>query len=370
MRLSLVQMEEMARLIRVGLSVIELVDPADPETWRIAFNNPASSEASGTDVERFRGELFLKAFPVVRGTPFIEFYQRVHATQTEIELPEITYGDANVPEAAFRVWLAPLPGDAVLGQYVNVTAQRRAEGHLRQANAELEARVEQRTAELWQARRSLQELAHAAAHDLSTPVHHIQVLTDLLTKGQAADGASAGLLTKLRESAQRARVQLDALLAYTDHRPQTPPSWASADDLFSRARVRAETAEGAEVTWEVGVASLHTYVDQFEVIVGQLLDNALCFHRPGNAPRVTVRLVNDGEDALLTVADEGLGIPSDQHERIFTAFYRLHQDAEHPGIGLSLVRRAAEACGATITLESEPGRGSTFGVRFPKARRA
>ena len=112
------------------------------------------------------------------------------------------------------------------------------------------------------------------------------------------------------------------------------------------------------------------------VQLGQLLQNlvanAVKFHAPGAANRVTVRARRDADDGawLLSVSDDGIGIGPRQQERIFQIFQRLHprQDYDGTGIGLAICRRIAERLGGAITVESAPGEGSTFTVSIPDVR--
>lgn len=126
--------EELVALVaqaEVGVSVVRLLDPDDPESLRIEYANPAAEVASRGPVRQLVGQRFLDAFPGIRDTAFPALYQQVVRDGVQIELPEIRYGDETVPEAVYSVTLRPLPGGAVLGQYANVTAARLVEGQLR-----------------------------------------------------------------------------------------------------------------------------------------------------------------------------------------------------------------------------------------------
>ena len=100
-----------------------------------------------------------------------------------------------------------------------------------------------------------------------------------------------------------------------------------------------------------------------------LLSNAVKFTDAGG--RVTVRARADGPDALLLeVADTGIGIPADQHERIFEPFTQVEQGATRraggTGLGLSVTRRLTRLLGGDVSVESAPGRGSVFRVCLPR----
>jgi len=84
---------------------------------------------------------------------------------------------------------------------------------------------------------------------------------------------------------------------------------------------------------------------------------------------VTLSATRHGATVTLAVADNGIGIPAEYHERIFEVFSRLHADEAYPGtgIGLAIVRKAARLMGSEVTLESTDGEGSTFSLELPAA---
>ncbi len=167
------QLLSLVETIGVGVTLVHVPDPDDPESMRILLNNPAASEASQADLRPMVGKLFLEAFPAIRGTPFPDLYARVVREQTVVELPDIAYGDALVPEAVFSVRLCPLPGNLVLGEYVNKTLQERAEARLRRFNEALEDLVAKRTLALEMSQEALERVSWVAAHDLQTPLFTI-----------------------------------------------------------------------------------------------------------------------------------------------------------------------------------------------------
>jgi CheY-like chemotaxis protein/nitrogen-specific signal transduction histidine kinase len=107
---------------------------------------------------------------------------------------------------------------------------------------------------------------------------------------------------------------------------------------------------------------------RLEQIVGNLVTNALKFTR--GEGRISVHVGREGDDAVLRVADQGIGIPADMLPKIFDLFVQAHHTIDRSrgglGIGLTLVRRLAELHGGTVHAASEgDGHGSTFTVRMP-----
>ena len=108
---------------------------------------------------------------------------------------------------------------------------------------------------------------------------------------------------------------------------------------------------------------------KLERIVSNLLSNAAKFSPPDTP--ISCRLLRDGDDVVVEVADRGRGIACADQERIFERFWQADADATRDvggfGIGLSLVRRFVEAHGGTVAVRSVPGAGATFTVRLPRA---
>lgn len=100
-------------------------------------------------------------------------------------------------------------------------------------------------------------------------------------------------------------------------------------------------------------------------IVSNLLSNAVKYSDDGSTVTVTVRA--EGDEAVVSVADEGVGIPQDEIDRLFTRFFRASTSAGRPGsgIGLNLLRHFVQMHGGRIEVESAVGVGSTFTVRLP-----
>jgi two-component system phosphate regulon sensor histidine kinase PhoR len=97
-----------------------------------------------------------------------------------------------------------------------------------------------------------------------------------------------------------------------------------------------------------------------------LLTNAIKYNQRGG--RISIRLVRDGDKALLAVSDTGRGIPAESLPRIFERFYRVPDRSgatTGTGLGLAIAKRIAESHFGTIEVESEPGHGTTFTVRLP-----
>jgi two-component system phosphate regulon sensor histidine kinase PhoR len=107
--------------------------------------------------------------------------------------------------------------------------------------------------------------------------------------------------------------------------------------------------------------------DALEQAVLNLLYNAIKYSPPGG--RIALRTRRDARDALIEVADQGVGIHPREHRRIFDRFYRVpeahNRRVPGTGLGLALVKHIVEGHGGRVMVESAPGKGSTFTIRLP-----
>ncbi len=108
----------------------------------------------------------------------------------------------------------------------------------------------------------------------------------------------------------------------------------------------------------------------FREIMKGLIENAAKFN-PKPEKKITISAKSGGGEVVLTVTDDGRGIPSEEFEKIFQKFYQIEESftgqVEGAGLGLALVKRLAEVHGGRVTLESKMGEGSAFHVHFPVA---
>jgi signal transduction histidine kinase len=105
-----------------------------------------------------------------------------------------------------------------------------------------------------------------------------------------------------------------------------------------------------------------------EVVVTNLLSNALKFVAPGVRPEIRVWAQQQETTVRLWVSDNGIGIAQEYHNKVFRVFERLHGDEAYPGtgIGLAIVRKGVQRMGGRSGVQSAPGHGSSFWIELPK----
>jgi signal transduction histidine kinase len=214
------------------------------------------------------------------------------------------------------------------------------------------------------------------SHDLKTPLALIRMFGETLEMGRVADATARQEYYRVitRESERLSRL-LDNVLDFSRiergrRRYDLVPTAVAPivhETLESFAYILAQ--QGFRV--DVAVAADLPDIPLDAAAVGQalanLVDNAIKYSGDHRVLRVEAAL-RDGQ-LVLAVADEGVGIPPEEQDRIFDKFYRIGrsetQGRRGSGVGLALVRHIVEAHGGRVTVESQPGRGSRFTLWFP-----
>jgi len=213
------------------------------------------------------------------------------------------------------------------------------------------------------------EFIAAASHELRTPLTSVQMGIHLLLEGTAGalDERQQEILQVCREDSARLDRLMRELLdlskiesgAVTPQLVPTRPATLLADAV-NPLRFQVE-ARGVHL--EVDVPPDLPYVDvdrsQIERVIANLITNALRASSAGGS--ITVAAVRRGREVAISVTDRGTGIPRDYLARIFDPFVQVpHASGGGAGLGLSISRRIVEGHGGRLTVQSEPGRGSTF----------
>ena len=204
-----------------------------------------------------------------------------------------------------------------------------------------------------------------AAHELRTPLAALKLQLDLARRDGADRGAALG---DLDAGIARASHVVEQLLTLARVEPEALAQQRSPCDLAAIARdaVVARAALAADKSIDLGLARAAPSVvngdpASLAILLSNLIDNALRYTPRGG--RIDVAVDRDQSGAILSVADTGPGIPSADRERVFDRFFRgAGSNEPGSGLGLSIVRRIADAHHATITLDA-PAEGSGLVVR-------
>jgi two-component system sensor histidine kinase SenX3 len=220
-------------------------------------------------------------------------------------------------------------------------------------------------------------------HELKTPLGAVAVLAETLSDSLGDPAVAASLAERLRGEATRLSKliedildlsQAEALAAHDE-----PVAVAEVLEDAARAVTEAAAVAGVDVEVVPCPADVRVAGDarQLGSMVSNLVENAVKYsfvRQPDLRPKVTVRAEARGDDVVIEVADQGIGIPAAHLDRIFERFYRVDRarsrETGGTGLGLSIVRHIARNHRGEVTVESVEGEGSTFRVTLPRWRKS
>ena len=225
-----------------------------------------------------------------------------------------------------------------------------------------------------------QDFVAAVTHELKTPLAGILMYADMLKEGWVPeDGTVEDYAGRIGAETKRLSSLVDQVLDLAALERGTATVRALPGDLAEPVRAAAAlvapAAEAAGVPVRVDVAPGLPSV-RFDAALARslfvnLIDNAVKYSASSPTKDVSVAVRRAGDGVEVVVADRGPGIPKDEQARLFRPFSRGGREetrtARGVGLGLALVQRYADAHRAKVSLDSEPGRGTTVAVRFPGA---
>ncbi len=229
------------------------------------------------------------------------------------------------------------------------------------------------TQELERSNRELDQFAYVASHDLKAPLRGIANLTQWIEEdlGEHVTGESRQHMDLLRGRVHRMESLIEGILAYSRAgRVREPIEEVDVTALVRETGELLKGATGGDVAIETDLPTLWTERVPLQQVFINLIGNALK-HADRDDPRVVIRADPDPVGVRFSVMDNGPGIPPQYHERIWQIFQTLapRDKVEGTGIGLSLVRKLAEARGGAAWVESTPPDGSTFYFTWPQDAR-
>lgn len=218
-----------------------------------------------------------------------------------------------------------------------------------------------------------QEFTANVTHELKTPLQTISSSAELLSSGMVKEEDVPTFAGYIFKEARRLSAMVNDIL----HLSRIESQSSEPDALTDLCAVAKEETE--QMTKAAALADVHlefegeqAYVlaDRKDLsdIVRNLVENAIRYNRPDGYVRVTV--ANRADNVELRVEDGGMGIAPEIQERIFERFYTADPSRSQggTGLGLAIVKHAASNLGSEVLLDSEPGKGSTFTILFPRPK--
>jgi signal transduction histidine kinase len=335
---------------------------------------------------------------------------QMRAEEDRLFAQRTTSADRSQTLAASLTWIGSgfvvvLAGISIFLVRRSARARDDAEALLRDNNLNLEATVDERTADLREANAEIQRFAYIVSHDLRSPLVNIMGFTSELEElradifrriaalGRATAAASAvpavageaqpvlegedkqlsqdfsEALGFIKSSIAKMDRLISAILNLTrEGRREFEPERVDTRELIEGI-VATMAHQAAEAEAQIRIEPLPDIVSDrlaLEQIFSNLIDNALKYLKPGVAGEISVRGRTKLGFAIFEVADNGRGIDPKDHQRIFDLFRRAGtQDRPGQGIGLAHVRALVRRLGGTLSVQSELHSGSTFTITLP-----
>ncbi len=249
----------------------------------------------------------------------------------------------------------------------DITGRVQAAQRLAQLNADLQLSNDN----LARSNEDLERFAFIASHDLQEPLRMITVYSQLVARTYSGllGEQGAGFVNNIVGGTQRMRELLSDLLAYTEvgaelEQPMEPVDLNLVLEVV-RQNLKVSISETGAVVTATDLPTLRAHRAHLVPLFQNLIGNAIKY-RSSQTPRIHVAFEEVDGQLRFAVADNGIGIEPEYHEKIFVPFKRLHgKTIPGTGIGLAICGRVVERYGGRIWVESEAGRGSTFIFTLP-----
>lgn len=312
-------------------------------------------------------------------------YRRSHARQADGVISQVEYRARHI-DGSWR-WLLSRnlvfarneDGSVrqLLGTTTDITAAKRAEEELRRLNAELERRVNERTADLQAANSELEAFAYSVSHDLRGPLRAIGGFSNAVldTCSEQLDASGRRYLSLVTAGVKRMAEMIEGLLALSrttrnelclgtvDLSTMASDVLADLQHAEPNRRVDIVIGRRAEATGDARLLRIALY---------NLLGNAWKYTARCERARIEFGMQVAQGESIYFVRDNGAGFDMAHATALFMPFQRLHHAGEFEGngIGLATVRRIIHRHGGRIWAQSAPGQGATFYFTLPKVSTA
>ena len=306
---------------------------------RVVFQTPGISALGILRDGRLESEELLALTRLVRRTNEMK--------RGNLEIPRGPIGEGR---RALHVTASPLSGTDAIVVYINDESEQQRIDAVRR------------------------DFVANVSHELKTPIGALMLLSEAVMGAKESPDEVAKFASKMQSEARRLSELVKEIIDLSrlqSHDPLSAAYEVEIDEAVQIAISQSQaTAEARHI--EVGYSNNGTGIvigdrDQLIMAIHNLIENAINY----SPERTKVSVSTDLSDGLIEikVADQGIGIPESEQERIFERFYRVDparsRETGGTGLGLSIVKHVAQNHGGEVKVWSKPGVGSTFALRLP-----
>ncbi len=327
--------------------------------WTVTYWNRMAENILRKPKEEILGKNLWKEYDFGKDPIYFNNFQKALKDNTA------RYFEVTIERSNTSFEVSVFPSFNGLSIYMkDVTEQNEYEASLKRLNDDLE----KMNKELVASNTELEHFAYIASHDLQEPLRMITSFLSQIEKkyGNLIDAKGKQYIHFAVDGAKRMRQIILDLLEFsrvgrmqTHNRERVDLNGLINGILLFFQKQIEETGAIIEVEC---LPVIETYKTSVEQIFQNLIGNALKYKKETEAPRITISSTENPTHWLFSVADNGIGIDPEYHNRIFIIFQRLHNKDEYSGtgIGLAIVKKIVDNLGGNIWLESKEGVGSTF----------
>ncbi len=227
-------------------------------------------------------------------------------------------------------------------------------------------------AELDRSNKELEQFAYVTSHDLREPLRMMTSFSQSLEKRykDKLDSTANEYIHFIVDGAARMQKLIDDILLYSRVTTRALPfESVDMDGIVQDALVnlRASIEETKATITHDKLPIIQADPSQMVQVMQNLIGNAIKFHREEVPPIVHISAMQEGNEWIFSVNDNGIGMDPELFGRLFNLFQRLHPPDKYPGtgVGLAVTKKIVQRHGGRIWVESEPDKGSTFYFSIP-----
>jgi PAS domain S-box-containing protein len=246
----------------------------------------------------------------------------------------------------------------------------------------MERELVEKTKQLEQSNRSLQQFASVASHDLKEPLRKISMFADMVMESEEKNISDKSMdkLERMQTSAKSMMTMIQDILSFSllEEKQQREKTNLGAimKEILELLEERIEEKK-ATIRY-ANLPDVYIIPSQFRQMLQNLISNALKFSRKGIEARIEIKsewiyrplehLKPAAKYLQLAICDNGIGIEKEYVDTIFDLFKRLHSKAEYEGsgLGLAIAKRIVDNHDGMITVHSDPGKGTCFYITIPQ----
>lgn len=236
---------------------------------------------------------------------------------------------------------------------------------------EISSELNQKNSELEKISFELDRFVYSASHDLRAPLTSVLGLLYLL-RGDSTDENALHYINLMEESILKLDCTIKDIVAYSrNNRQEIQTEIIELPSLIRDVISNLRYLENHEFSIRESIeieSSSHFYSDRnrLQIILNNLLANSIRYRHPQRPLKINISHKNNGNEIILKVRDNGIGIDSPHLDKIFDMFYRTNESSTGSGLGLYIVKETIQKMGGSVSVDSTVLEGTTFIICLPQ----